>query len=103
MFVVLCGVFERRAFFGHDDERAGVGVVAMEEETNVTHLDPSLVLHVKGVITRLAAAIDLMSFARRSEVIGIAVGRSLPVLHLDDGRRRENGRGRSGNRHERRR
>lgn len=75
----------------------------MNRDPKVTHLDPSLVLHVEGVITRLAAAIDLMPFAGRSEIIGVADGRSLPVLHLDDGRRRENGRGRSGNRHERRR
>jgi hypothetical protein len=55
----------------------------------VTHLDPSLVSHVHSMVTRLAAAIDLMSLARRSKVLRAVDSGSLPVLHLDDRGSRE--------------
>lgn len=57
----------------------------------ITHLDPSLVSHVHGMVTRLATAIDLMSLAGRSEIFSAVDSGSLPVLHLDDRGSRKGG------------
>lgn len=52
-----------------------------------THLDPGL---VTSIVTRLAAAVNLLPLAWRSHLVGAADG-SLPVLHLGDRGGRKNG------------
>lgn len=60
-----------------------------------THLDPTLLFHLEGVILGLGT-IDGDPLARRGQVVGAADGRPLPVLHLGErgwtGRRRGGGR-----------
>ena len=76
------------------------GMKAMIGLSCDTYLDPSLVLHVDAIVSRLAAAIHCLSLTRRSKIVRAVDGWSLPVLHLDEGGRRKNGGGRGGNRHQ---
>lgn len=52
-----------------------------------THLNPGFLFHVGGVVLGLARAVDGLTFGGRREIIDRAGGRSLPVLHLDEGGR----------------
>jgi hypothetical protein len=48
-----------------------------------TYVDPGLFLHLESVVLDFGA-IDGDSLTRRSQIIGAADGRPLPVLHLDE-------------------
>lgn len=52
-----------------------------------TYLNPGFLLLVGRVILGLARAVDGLTFSWRREIIDRAGGRSLPVLHLDEGGR----------------
>jgi len=63
------------------------------------YLDPRVVLGIAIVVSGLAAAVDSLSLAGRTQVVGAGDGGSLSLVHLGRGRRMRRGRERSGNRH----